>query len=483
MTAVSAATLAGTLTSLEGCGRSKQSSAPAPLTDGKTVGKLLLKHFKYTASGGTVKPSRVIVVGAGTAGLSAARILHDAGVETVVIEARERMGGRTWTRYVGGMPNDMNGGMIHDIGINPLYRVYTEAGWPTIDRPSVREDIYSNVYDATSGKMLGLVGKARLLSMTNRFDKGPAPANLPHTAADDYPVERWIEQFMASSGLEGADRRLVETVLRTETNYNPNKLSMLWSYVRQAGLHGGRDILTRDGYSFFVERLADGLDVQLECPVSRIEANGDGVTVIGASGTFKGSHVIVAVPAGVLKRRSIEFAPGLSAAKLSAIDDVAESHMEKIVMLLPRDLGSSFSSRIYYDEVRNCRMAYANQAADMGKPIMHVYVHTDYVEQFVKFDLKEREDIVVSALRQMVGDPSLTPVEFVQSDWTNSPYTGGSFGMIKVHQSPDAFQRLSTPELGGRVLFAGEATDHIRFAYVDGAVGSGIREARRLLSA
>jgi monoamine oxidase len=157
--------------------------------------------------------------------------------------------------------------------------------------------------------------------------------------------------------------------------------------------------------------------------------------------------------------------------------------MEKLVMLLPRDLGSSFTSRIYYDEARHVRLAFANQAADMGKPIMHVYVHTDYVESFVRLDQKARLDIVVSALRQMVGDPSLTPIEIFQSDWTNSPWTRGSFGMINVHQSPDAFHQLSMPEAGGRVLFAGEATDDVRFAYVDGAVGSGIREARRLLSA
>src|SRR5882724_2375569 len=79
-----------------------------------TLRDLLLKHFPdRPAVSTTAPPRKVIVIGAGVAGLSAARILHEAGVETVVLEARDRLGGRTWTVHFDGARVDMNGGYLH----------------------------------------------------------------------------------------------------------------------------------------------------------------------------------------------------------------------------------------------------------------------------------------------------------------------------------------------------------------------------------
>jgi monoamine oxidase len=99
----------------------------------------------------------------------------------------------------------------------------------------------------------------------------------------------------------------------------------------------------------------------------------------------------------------------------------------------------------------------------------------------LKYGREQREAIVVSALRGLLKIPGLTPKSIVQSDWSDNPYSRGAYSCIKVHGGPELIRSLALPAYGGRLLFAGEATDVNRFSYVDGAVATGVREARRLL--
>ena len=96
--------------------------------------------------------------------------------------------------------------------------------------------------------------------------------------------------------------------------------------------YGGSDVFPAGGYRQLVEWLAAGLDVRLDEPVVAIESTQDGVTVATTNGVHVGSHGIVTVPLGVLKTGSIEFTPGLPAAKLAAIDALGFGHFEKVAL-------------------------------------------------------------------------------------------------------------------------------------------------------
>lgn len=472
----SAMALASPLAALPGCSEPTAKSGP-PLKDPKAVGKLLLKHFPQGAKGGTPKPSKVIIVGAGAAGLSAARLLHDAGVETVVLEASGRLGGRAWTAHVAGAPVDMNGGYLHDYDVNALCRVYEDAAWPMEDVDQA--DLNSNGYDAVSKSSLGIIGKLRLLwQMKNYFAGPPKP---PQTAAEDYPVEAWTRKYFAEAGLTGSDERLMESILRTRASTDGSELSMRWWGKLPVG--EGRWVMPTGGYAPFIDILANGVDIRLNHPVTRIEAQGEEVTVIANGKPIKGSHVLVTLPAGVLRDELVAFEPALSQEKAAALKNVGIATMEKFAIALPAAPDSSFTMQVYYNEKTGCRLTFQNHSKRLGKPVVVAYAHTDYARKFVQFDAKTRERIVIEALRDLLGDPSLTPTQIVQSDWVKGVHSRGAYSFIKVHQGPEIFPPLASPEHGGRVLFAGEATDARRFSYVDGAVATGVREARRLLSA
>ncbi|WP_395670277.1 flavin monoamine oxidase family protein [Phenylobacterium sp.] len=470
--------LAAATGGLAGCER--KAKAPADSADaageGSRLGQTLLKHFAQGATGGAAKPTRVIIVGAGSAGLAAARVLSDSGVEVTVLEARDRLGGRTWTANVHGAVIDMNGGMIQDAEINPLVGVYRDMNWATKPAPSP-VDMHVNVYDAMTKSSLNEVQKLNLV----RHQRGlAAPKASPTNAADDYPIEQWTREYFDNSGLKGAERRMIEAMLRTGSSTDGRDKSMRWR--SELPKHGGEDLLPVGGFVGMINALADGLDVKLGHAVTKVSFEGDKASVTANGQTFTGSHVLLTAPAGSLKAGGVQFDPPLPPEKQAAIRDTGMALMEKFAMAFAKPLPDNFTTRVFYDGRDGRRLTFQNVSKNAGQPLAQCYVHTDYISQFVRHVRDERQRIVLAALREMLGDPGLSPIETLQSDWTDSPYSRGAYSYIKVHKGPEVINALAAPLNGGRLLFAGEATDVNRHSYVDGAVASGVREARRILN-
>jgi polyamine oxidase len=442
-----------------------------------SLNQLLLKHFPpETDVAPTTSPRNVIVIGAGTAGLAAARILRDASVPTIVLEARDRLGGRTWTVDLGGVPVDMNGGYLHDLDVNRLARLYEEAGWAVDD--TVWFDIHANGYDAMSGQTLGYLDKLRLAYHLARYFKGPD--DPPRTLATDYPMERWTRKFFADAQLPDATGRLIESIIRSVQSTDGAEMSTYWH--GKAGKEGGKWVFPRGGYGPFVAALAQDIDVRLNKPVTGVELQGNGMRVLTADEQFEASHVLVTVPLGVLKAKGIDFVPALPPGKLDAIARTGFAKMEKLAILLRAPIqDEDFTLRVYYDAQSGCRLTFQNFSKRLGRPILVAYAHTDYVSKFIQHSQDEREGIVLNALRAMLGQPQLQAESVVHSAWSDDPYSQGAYSFVKVHGGPQLMNMLSTPLCGGRLLFAGEATDVDRFSFVDGAVATGVREARRLL--
>jgi len=443
-----------------------------------TLRDLLLKHFpERPPVSTTTLPKKVIVIGAGVAGLSAARILHDAGVETMVLEARDRLGGRTWTVHFDDAPVDMNGGYLHDLDVNALARLYRDAKWPVDD--TVFYDLHANGFDASTGESLGLIGKLRLAYTMRGYFQGPQ--NPPTTSATDYAVEQWTQKFFRDAGLTGSDGRLIESLIRSLQSTDGSELSVRWH--DKLPKTGGPWEFPRTGFGSFVGALADGLDVQLKQPAIRVALRSDAVEVTtGTPRTFEASHVLITVPLGTLQAGGLAFEPGLPSEKITAIAGMGMAHMEKFAIALRDPIAESdFTLRVYFDATTGTRLTFQNFSKRLGHPIVVAYAHTNYVSHFLKHGRQEREAIVVNALRATLKTPGLTPKSIVQSDWSDNPYSRGAYSCIKVHGGPEFIRNLASPAYGGRLLFAGEATDVNRFSYVDGAVATGVREARRLL--
>jgi len=200
---------------------------------------------------------------------------------------------------------------------------------------------------------------------------------------------------------------------------------------------------------------------------------------------FAGSHIVVTVPLGVLKSQSISFAPHpLPASKRAAIRRLGFGTLEKVVMRFPEPYWATEHAHIFH----------LSTPKAMDFPLIVDYFFIEKVPILVAFNTgshaialngETRGDItshMLDVLRKVEGGPIPHPTDVVITRWGNDPFTRGSYSYIKVGSTP-ADQDALAASVAGKLLFAGEASSKARYGYADGALTTGIREAKRLLRA
>lgn len=437
--------------------------------------------------------SRVIVVGAGFAGLAAANALRNAGVEVVVVEARTRFGGRTWTADVAGVPVDLGASWIHTPVGNPMARFAAQVGVGTIPFGRL-DEIVPNLsgFDARSG-WLGTLELVDAFLQTILFENA-LPA-LRGALGPRASVARGLREYLAKSDLDPEARRRSEFAIRflaeQDASGPARDVALEW-YLNAGILYAGEDVLPDGGYVRLVDALARGVDVRLGEEVSGIRWGADGVEVTtwtqaskgGRETTvYRGSHVVVTVPLGVLKRDAIRFAPELPAAKRHAIRALGFGSFEKVVL--------RFADPFWLEE-RN-HFAYLSRRAQelplfldltrvVGEATLVVLNSGAFARRLGRMDARATEKRLLTILGELFERSVPEPLAVVPTRWRADPYTRGAYTYLPVGASPADFDALAEP-LGGRVLFAGEAANAARFGFADGALSSGVREAKRLLGA
>jgi monoamine oxidase len=238
------------------------------------------------------------------------------------------------------------------------------------------------------------------------------------------------------------------------------------------------------GYRELVKALAAGLDVRLSMPVRSIFVDDDGVLVVTDDGVeHRASHVVVTVPLGVLKSRRIEFSPPLHPDRLSAIDGLGFGGFDKLVLLYdqpywrdagfrhlvltPSDSAAPVHALLGVDEVA-------------GEPIVIFFAFGSTHGWLEGRDIGEAVPEAHRMLCDAVGRELPPPIGCLRSAWKTDEWTQGAYTYLKAGSSYEDLEMLGVPH-AGRVLFAGEATGAARTGYVDGAILTGVREAKRLL--
>src|ERR1700730_3833707 len=232
----------------------------------------------------------VAVIGAGAAGIGAARRLLDSGsVSVLVLEARDRVGGRVHTIEPAGFPLDRGAEWLHSADRNPLSPLPRDLGFPVHHRPPewtprLRRSGETVEAEADWLATRDAQGRARRKAAAEPIDR-PLASLVP-------PGGRWNELLDATStwgnGTE-LDRVSVKDYVRYEDS--------------------GTNWRLREGYGRLVERLAEGLPVALDTAVSRIDHSGRAIRLETTRGTVTARRGIVTVPASILAAQGLRFGP------------------------------------------------------------------------------------------------------------------------------------------------------------------------------
>lgn len=272
----------------------------------------------------------VVVIGAGVAGLAAGRTLQREGYDVVVVEGRDRIGGRVWTDRSLGVPLDLGASWIHESDGNPITELARKAGAATAATD------YDNAvaYDANGRPFSGRVQAAYddLLREVLRD-----AAALGETLDADTSLQRGIDGVVADLELDAADRVGLEYALNVEIEHDyaadAAELS-LWWWDEGESLAGDDLVFPRSGYGRVARYLAADLDVLLSHVVERIEY-GDGVTVVTDQGSLVAEHVVVTLPLGVLQAGRVGFVPELPESKRAAIGRLGMGLLDKVYLRFP----------------------------------------------------------------------------------------------------------------------------------------------------
>jgi monoamine oxidase len=447
---------------------------PAPFDDGRTD----------VPGGLTGTVERVIVVGAGIAGLTVANALTHAGLDCTVLEARDRIGGRLHTVDLAGVPVDLGGSWLHHPTGNRLREFARIAGVPCLPGDPLPA---LSAYDCASGRWLSSddLEAARSLDLEQfvaALDSLRARLGPRASAAEG------IETHLAASGLSDDALRRARQGLRAHVEADASgpaeeqSLQWLWAQDEYDDDYFGD--LPEGGYAAVVEAMAAGIDVRRSWPVAEVALSGDGVTLTSTSTeTERGTHVVVTLPLGVLKHGDTAFDPPLPRERVETVRRLGFGRYEKVALAFEhpfwRDAGWAHVVLFTGAAGEPSSWVFDLDAFDIG-PVLVCHVFHSSTHHLR--DAASAVAWVTGQLGAALGAPCPEPVASVVTGWATDPWTRGSYAHVPPGATNADLDRLGEP-VAGRLLFAGEHTDSARVGYADGAMTSGIREAKRLLGA
>ncbi len=415
----------------------------------------------------------ILVIGAGIAGLAAARSLSDQGLKVTVIEARERTGGRihtsrVWPEY----PLDLGASWIHGQRQNPITELANAAQAKRIATSYDNAELY---IDARL-KQLG-VQDTNETAMENLVNKAlKQAANLDTDISLQAAVERVVNKPLGPAYKAQLNFYLNSTY---EQEYSGSTQEISAQTVDDNEEFSGADVLFPQGYDQIPNYLAQGLDLRLGQIVSRINYNNAGVTVETQDQIYKADYAIITVPLGVLKRKMIQFNPPLPAAKQAAIQRLGMGLLNKAYLRFPKVFWPKDIDWLEYLSPDAGRWVEWVSFAKTGAPVLLGFHAADRAREVEAWSDQALIADAMKVLKAMFGNAIPQPASAQITRWAQDPFAYGSYSFNAVGSTNQDRQTLASKN--GRLYWAGEATHSDYSGTVHGAYLSGIRVAKAVV--
>ncbi|ADI13264.1 flavin monoamine oxidase family protein [Truepera radiovictrix] len=413
---------------------------------------------------------RVLVLGAGVAGLAAARALKEAGQQVIVLEAKDRLGGRTYTnRDFASVPVEFGAEFIHGERA-ATWELVRALGLETLPWPK-QDDSLVRLED---GRLLSM-REAR--SQCPDFDLTRSWA-LPEV--DALPGEDF-HSYLRRIGFSATQLRYVRRSFANACGESMRFLSAraVLEGLREGGEESGsEDFRLLSGYDALVRALAAGLEVHLHDPVTEVRwSPGTGVHVrtLGEE-RYDAEAAIITVPLGVLQAGAIRFSPELPDAKQSALLGLK---MGPVIKLVYRFAEAPLPPHVMalYSRL-NPPMWWSPSFGHTPPAQEHVwtaFVSGDWASELLSLGEAGALEAALASFRSELGRPELTPLGARLVNWPDDPYTRGGYSFV-LPGHDGAREKLAAPT--PPLFWAGEATEpEHRAATVHGALLSGRRAA------
>ena len=399
----------------------------------------------------------VVVIGAGAAGVAAARTLANARLSVAVLEARSRPGGRAWTCRFGGHALDLGAGHLHSADENEWGKIAPTLGFTVDERPPA-------------------------------WARPAHPVNFPIIEQEDYWAawERLYARFDANAESERRMAEFLEPGCRWNalldamaTYINGATFSAL--VVREYALYRDTGLNRRipEGYGALIEAYAQGLDLRLDCPVRLIDHAGARLRIVTPQGDITARAAIVTVPPGVMATEALSFSPPLPE-KLEAAHALPLGVADKVFLALDRPGDLPVETRLFGAKDRTETGSYTLRP--FGRPLIDGYFGGPFARSleaegngaFAAFAIEQICSALGNDMRKR-----LTPI--IESTWAGDPFSLGSYS-YGSEGAEIARAKLAAP-VNGRLFFAGEHCSEVDFSTAHGAYRTGLKAAADVVSA
>lgn len=430
----------------------------------------------------------VAVVGAGYAGLSAARILEQAGLKTLVLEARDRVGGRIWSdRTPSGVLIERGGQWIGPTQdrMLALAKEFGCATFETYVEGQAHQEIEGRS-GVTRALLLDVFGQLDAMAATLRLE---APWEGPNSREwDAQTLHSWMANRIADPTAFALARLVVAAVFTAEAD----ELSLLHVlvYIRSAGeirylldvAGGAQELRFVDGAQEPARRLAAQLSaLRLEAPVRLIDQTAEAVTIGGDGFLATADRVIVAAPAAVLDR--ISYAPALPHYRAQLHQRFCPGSTIKVSCVYERPFWreQGLSGRMLTND-GPLTVTFDNSIPGQDAGVIVGFIEGDQARMFSRWDAATRRKSVLDSLTRYLGDKAAEPLEYIETNWADEEWTRGCYGS---NFGPGGWTKFgwALREPIGRIHWAGAETSPIWMNYMDGAVRSGERAACEVIAA
>ena len=444
-----------------------------------------------------VEQTDVVVIGAGVTGLTAAYRLVEAGRRVVVLEARDRVGGRLWTDVRDGVLLELGGqwvspdqtallGMIEELGLG-LFSRYRDGEMVYVGAAGERRTFTGDEFPVTPQTSDEVARLTDLLDEMSRAMDPDRPWTLTDAEAlDTQPLSAWLaEQSDDAEACELVGLFVGAAMLGkpTSTFSVLQALYMASSAGGFAHLADADFILDRrvvGGLQGVPIRLAEravglGTDLRLDCPAEQITWTVDGAVVSTGRSAIRCARVLVAVPPPLVRR--VDFSPPLPPVHQQWRQHQSFGQVIKVHASYPTPFwrtaglsGTAFSPYLTVHE------AYDNTNHEAEYGTLVGFVSDRRADELLALDPAARRKQVLESLAAYFGDEARTPVSYVESDWFGDGWTGGAYASSFDLGGMVRYGPLVAEPVGPMLFASSDVAGH-GFQHVDGAVRMGQRMA------